>query len=1252
MRRFGGLFFGIFTLVSLTTQRSPANIFPGCISSNARSIHRLQAFEDIATRRIVLANVGTPPKGRLDALFVDRRFQSSPMKKDLVMSSENSSSAALTAQELISGAPYRDLRTGLPYTPKGNEKVYASFDFAATQRQEMLSASPSAFKRRIEELKKKSHLLDASIRFPAESTKFFIALGAVAYLNATNHHSQSPLAFQQLLDQQTDPIGHFGFLAFIYANARCGAALQPMLSNSRLRFFAGYLGMACGMTASNIVHELGFFAPEILTVFRQSFANPGSLGEEKKLAALDAAYNKWTEMSLSQKLGREWMPGLSSLFASTFAAGVSEALICTGAGVAGAGMARVLPKAVSKTVFGIDLLLNFIPTNGARGIVFKALTWAVRDIPKFAVFLYMSEVMSEPFTMAWESWFRSGPGLKQSEGFVKNLLARGSESGSFQELPDAYTKNDGQSAQWVQKCRNLDEALDETRCFSDLDLEILRYQELNRTYREVLIGDLLMAQSNWATKLAELSNQYRISSQTLKLLQFDLQRVREERLRKSQASPGTAVDTPMIEFLTQPEPFFGVQALSFPMTDPFEFLKGNDRDQFRQAQRRNLQEIGQILLGWLHTRSSHLESLLPRIQGEKAIHPKSDEFRGSQVQSNMLSEEEKSLLTKLALSLQNGTETQIGERLDWLNLALTPCARLGGCDFSTNNPLAKFSNQFQGLQTRYLKHQKEIPQKIGYNFLSVLKLIRSSIGQPEPLWGPGDAYVRLLTGKIYVDKNSFGTHLEDLVYSGPRSPNHVDNAIAGFYFGPSPLRQGDLIIQASSADLLGRPAPDIMDPLRWIGYGFPARLLTPRLIEPDPVLIRVRSGALRPSPVRGYEPIEKFVERTPFQLSASMEDFEIRASLQDDTPKFDLFPRLLQKMELEIERNSQVKTPTPGLLGKSVEGSDEDAYWDLHMNSRFLDAWILFERSYMEVIADLSKAYWEGRRATSKSEVSWHNPLYVFAGAKDIMNLVLPERPSLKSSMDKEMQQYEQIVWDVVKAKLKKMPELKSVSFAGPPPSQSLLEAYPELQNVRNQQIAAQQINTSERSANNNGLVDWGVALTGILQETRGLFEEINRFFAQISYEEKKIPLAIKKGASRLVSVTRIDVNKFSEKVQELQMRLLKAQSLVDLCTAPPPSEEDVYQHGAPGQNGCTTLKKPVFLNDLELRILINALQGLRGLTQEMSNYAQVVNQVSYVAKYGSESGQSMPSPCIDTIRKNFQAFGLSLAQKKKLCGE
>lgn len=1216
MRGFGGiLFFVLFSLVSLTTQRSPANGFPGCISSTARSMHQLQAFEDVVTRRILIANADPSRTSRLmPSAFVDRRFEG-PMKKDLVMSSDNAGSASLSAQELIAGAPYRNLQTGQLYKATGKEQIYGSYEMGAAARSEMLASSPSALMQKITALRTQNHLVDATMRFPAESFKFFVALGAVGYLNATQHPSRNPMAFQQLADQQTDPVGHLGFLAFIYANSRCGAALQPLLFNSRLRFFTGYLGMTCGMTASNIVHEVGVFAPEVLTLLRQSFANPGSRGEQKRIQALDEAHSKWTELSLSKKMS-QWMPGLGSLLAASFAAGMIENVVCAAMGTAAGGMARFAPKAVAQKIFGIDLMFKFaaaaIPVNvggkvqlGSK-IVFGAFKWAVQDIPKFALFLYASEILTEPFTVAYESWLGTGPNLQQSEKSIAHLLKEKASAGSFSPLRDSYYNWDGgDRTERVAKCKDLDEATGTTKCYNDLDLEILRYSELNRTYREVLIGDLLMAQGQWASKLAQLSDQYRVSSNVFKKLLEFLKLLRKE--RGQELIPGTLAEKPITELLTEPEPLFGINASPEMMEDPLRNLSEYQayRTNFRRAQIKNVRSLGKEVSLWLNSGSSTLIPLLERSLGTSGdMRKDAEEYRGSQLTSSQLKPEERESLKQFAFKLINGNEAEIGESMDWLNLALSSCARDWGCDRSQGGSLAHFQVNFQGLKTRYLKHQNNIPKILRPSFLSILKLLRFNLGNPEPLWESGEAYFRLMEALVLQNGTGFGTPLEEVVFSGPRKPSLVDNAIAGFYYGPSPLRDSHLIIQASSPDLLGREAPSLMDPLRLIGFGFPVRLLTPRLVEPDPLYMRVRSGALRPqSAVRGFEPIENFLELTPTRLEASVFDLEARKDLSTSEAQFDLFQRLLHKMDKEIEKNLLLSSPQKkGLLGIRDESSKVDSYWDLHMNSRFLDAWILFEHSYMEVITELSRAYWNGREY------------------KLSLN-----RPSLVQLLEKEMATYKEILQGIIQAQLLKIPEIKRNGL----PTQALTDAKSLEEFFLGFEKKTQLKNTRLFLE----IRGWALNLMKYTGQIQTLFREVNQFFAQISYEEKKV-LADEKHRKRFVSVTRIPVDQFAEKMGEIQTSLENAQ-------------KDMFQNGDPDKQELHS-----FLNPFEAKVLVNALQGFSSLSKEVSNYAQVVNQVSYVARYGSsESSLSIPSPCIETIQQNFQAFGLSPAQKKKLCG-
>ena len=80
------------------------------------------------------------------------------------------------------------------------------------------------------------------LRFPVETTGFFAALGATMTYELIFNYAQNPVAYEQLIQSQLDPVGQLGFYFFMVGNGIAAEPLMNMIHQGKLnRKFAHFI---------------------------------------------------------------------------------------------------------------------------------------------------------------------------------------------------------------------------------------------------------------------------------------------------------------------------------------------------------------------------------------------------------------------------------------------------------------------------------------------------------------------------------------------------------------------------------------------------------------------------------------------------------------------------------------------------------------------------------------------------------------------------------------------------------------------------------------------------------------------------------------------------------------------------------------------------------------------------------------------------------------------------------------------------
>ncbi len=341
-------------------------------------------------------------------------------------------------------------------------KVLHSLELDSSAPSVLKNFAPSKLNQYLHHLKTKSgsitvHKLKA---FPYEAFSFFAAIGAITSAELIFNYNKNPLAMDQFLTQQADPVGQVGFAAFIVANGLAAEPLMMVTTNPTLRTFIPYMGMSVGMIASNIVHEIGHF-PHLT-----------ECALERKNC--DKAYEAWLDYDSTSTLAN-WTPGLASMILSTVAAGSIELGI------------RSLATKVIKTM-GAELVLSLTPTGWvAAGGRF------LYKVSQLAGFIYIDQLIHEPLVNLWENSTSLGPKLKTAAAMAA-------------QTNPANIVTSNQEGCSIQRKRR-----DKEACLEDEAYHISRFDHISKEWQTFILTSVLTKHQNWSDYLSQLSAQYFVS---------------------------------------------------------------------------------------------------------------------------------------------------------------------------------------------------------------------------------------------------------------------------------------------------------------------------------------------------------------------------------------------------------------------------------------------------------------------------------------------------------------------------------------------------------------------------------------------------------------------------------------------------------------------------------------------------------------------------------------------------------------------
>lgn len=454
------------------------------------------------------------------------------------------------SSEKLAAKGIQSLRTGksesgeLIYEFIGESgKVVTSFVVGKSSPQILKEFKPSLLRQYLHTLKSQAGSITVHKlkQFPLEAFAFFTAIGALTSSQLIFKFHENPVAMDQFLTSQKDPVGQLGFAAFMIANGLAAEPLMALVQSPKARVFIPYLGMSVGMMASNLVHEIGHF-PHLKECSLElmgmgSASNSGS--------ACDKAYEEWTKLSLSEK-GHEWAPGLFGMIASTALAGGLELGLKTGlsAAIAAGNDAGVSAARWATTrIVAIELAMTISPSGWGFRIgrfVYK--------VAQLAGFIYLDTLLRAPLTFTWKNAVQLGPELRDANRRLGILLANKRNNGWS---PEKSLNQRGYPVCQEKQTEN---------CYKDLADDLVDFQTLMAKWRSANMEGVLTAHANWNEYLHTLSSQYMAARQ----FYFDF--VSDAWKKKFQNPSG------YVHLMDRTQPLFGVFPKGLQEDDLEKFL--------------------------------------------------------------------------------------------------------------------------------------------------------------------------------------------------------------------------------------------------------------------------------------------------------------------------------------------------------------------------------------------------------------------------------------------------------------------------------------------------------------------------------------------------------------------------------------------------------------------------------------------------------------------------------------------------------
>lgn len=255
--------------------------------------------------------------------------------------------------------------------------------------------------------------------FGAQSVVFFVAIGAVQYLQLLTDYAADPLSMVKHLESLTDPIAHASFYAFMAANGFTSDMFLKKYAGvagktaSTMRLAIPYIGMSAGMIASSLTSEV----LNLMKVCASSLLMPTTATDilAKKMGLSDPCELAQKEFFNFNNKVEQYIPMLFSMTAATATLTVAQKGYIAGKTafnnsqkIAASALFQTLKK-VSQPVIqfvGFKLAMSVTPAGWIfHGITIKA---AIGSLAQATGFIALDHSINPVFSKMWAQFWRAG----------------------------------------------------------------------------------------------------------------------------------------------------------------------------------------------------------------------------------------------------------------------------------------------------------------------------------------------------------------------------------------------------------------------------------------------------------------------------------------------------------------------------------------------------------------------------------------------------------------------------------------------------------------------------------------------------------------------------------------------------------------------------------------------------------------------------------------------------------------------------
>lgn len=388
----------------------------------------------------------------------------------------------------------------------------------------------------------------AALHFSNQYFAYSVATGLIAMSQLQFADTSNPNALELWIQQTTDVMGAAGFMIFMAANHKVIHMLNRVRSGVLPRTMIPYLGMAAGSLAQSYFHDL--WADKDLWKCLRSYYDPKA---QRDPASCDKAKRTWIAGQHARIL--QYAPSVISMLGSAAIAGaIRSALIKSGGAEAiKRGYMHVAAK-------GVNLFSKAQWARRGAALVAGGLPGIAVTVGDFVLFIALdAQVLHEPINHAWQNFRMNhfdpqafldkrlglhsevlfpkentyqlidnafdveATNLRSAHEYFMETLERMSKTG-WQRPPETRSCTPKEIAEGIesgelkpltelwfwQRLTQRKKSQQQLRCevFSRPADLLQRYADVNREWRNILLNNYSIGQSNWLMMVDRFSTVY------------------------------------------------------------------------------------------------------------------------------------------------------------------------------------------------------------------------------------------------------------------------------------------------------------------------------------------------------------------------------------------------------------------------------------------------------------------------------------------------------------------------------------------------------------------------------------------------------------------------------------------------------------------------------------------------------------------------------------------------------------------------